>query len=398
MKKNIAFILIFLFLLHSLRNFSNFYFLFVAVFVFLLFALSFYESNDDFGVVILFFSIAAYLYMSFFGLIFSPGDDVNALFRVWAGFPIVLAAFILQSNGIDKFCKALSAIYVLAAFSLIWQYIFGPISWFAEPSERAGGVRFSSLVGSLTAYGSAVGIAFVGSFLYFKGIKKVFFIILIFIGAVLSLQKSSILNIGISFVFLWYLGFIKKRYILLSLSLISVFFIAIMMIAPNEGMLGSAYHLIAGIVYSDSEISNDVTIAQSIIDRLTELPLEALNFHASTLVTGAGYFGGAGVFGYNDVPMAHNGIIEIICIFGYIFGFLINLIMLGYFIFCFKYLIELRTKSSKEIKFLCFSYILWFANNSMTGGGLFQPVMASIFWMILFRMVFVAKNRSLYEV
>lgn len=97
---------------------------------------------------------------------------------------------------------------------------------------------------------------------------------------------------------------------------LSVFFLADF----GAGSLETVHRLIVGLLTSDSSVSQDVPFFESIFDRVTALPLETLSFYGSEiLVLGAGVFG-EGVLGYAQYPMAHNGIVELLCIYGFIFG------------------------------------------------------------------------------
>ncbi|HFF2065219.1 TPA: hypothetical protein ACGBF3_005917, partial [Pseudomonas aeruginosa] len=107
-----------------------------------------------------------------------------------------------------------------------------------------------------------------------------------------------------------------------------------------------------------------------------------------------GVFGGGGVLGYAQYPMAHNGIVELLCIYGFIFGGLAVLLLLLLFVYSVFLLVFRRRKiACTELGFLCSAFIIWFVNYVFSGGGLFHPVGAALFWLVVFRFLYLLRRK-----
>ncbi|WP_416054880.1 hypothetical protein [Pseudomonas aeruginosa] len=148
------------------------------------------------------------------------------------------------------------------------------------------------------------------SFIYLKGWARVVCFLLLCLGAMLSLQKAALANIVIVLFFAYWLKLIKKTYLFFTFLLAGPGFICIFPLQTSGlAVWKPCIDSIVGLLTSDSSVSQDVPFFESIFDRVTALPLETLSFYGSEiLVLGAGVFGGGGVLGYAQYPMAHNGI------------------------------------------------------------------------------------------
>ncbi|WP_179196097.1 hypothetical protein [Pseudomonas aeruginosa] len=396
-QRSVALVLLFVFLFHILRNLSGAYYLVLAGFCGLFFLLFINNWRDikysALGIFVIFFwTYASLVSVLWFDLY---GDYSIGIFRLWASLPLLFVAMVLARDNLKVPMQLISFFFSLAALSFLWQYVFGPIEWFAEASERAGGARFASLVGSLTAYGVMVGVPALASLFYLKGLARVVCFFLLCLGAMLSLQKAALANIVIVLFFAYWLKLIKKTYLFFTFLLaglgLSVFFLADF----GAGSLETVHRLIVGLLTSDSSVSQDVPFFESIFDRVTALPLETLSFYGSEiLVLGAGVFGGGGVLGYAQYPMAHNGIVELLCIYGFIFGGLAVLLLLLLFVYSVFLLVFRRRKTAcTELGFLCSAFIIWFVNYVFSGGGLFHPVGAALFWLVVFRFLYILRRK-----
>ncbi|HBP3767881.1 TPA: hypothetical protein L5Z43_005777, partial [Pseudomonas aeruginosa] len=159
-QRSVALVLLFVFLFHILRNLSGAYYLVLAGFCGLFFLLFINNWRDikysALGIFVIFFwTYASLVSVLWFDLY---GDYSIGIFRLWASLPLLFVAMVLARDNLKVPMQLISFFFSLAALSFLWQYVFGPIEWFAEASERAGGARFASLVGSLTAYGVMVGV------------------------------------------------------------------------------------------------------------------------------------------------------------------------------------------------------------------------------------------------
>lgn len=80
-----------------------------------------------------------------------------ALGRYLVTFPFVIYCFLyLKPNKklIYRIWEYFVYFNILVSFSVIYQIFFGEITFFAKPSFRSGVVRYASLAGSLTAFGT----------------------------------------------------------------------------------------------------------------------------------------------------------------------------------------------------------------------------------------------------
>lgn len=203
----------FVFLFHILRNLSGAYYLVLAGFCGLFFLLFINNWRDikysALGIFVIFFwTYASLVSVLWFDLY---GDYSIGIFRLWASLPLLFVAMVLARDNLKVPMQLISFFFSLAALSFLWQYVFGPIEWFAEASERAGGARFASLVGSLTAYGVMVGVPALASLFYLKGWARVVCFFLLCLGAMLSLQKAALANIVIVLFFAYWLKLIKRH-------------------------------------------------------------------------------------------------------------------------------------------------------------------------------------------
>ncbi|MBN0820672.1 hypothetical protein JTL89_08615, partial [Pseudomonas aeruginosa] len=95
-----------------------------------------------------------------------------------------------------------------------------------------------------------------------------------------------------------------------------------------------------------------------------------------------------------EYPMAHNGIVELLCIYGFIFGGLAVLLLLLLFVYSVFLLVFRRRKTAcTELGFLCSAFIIWFVNYVFSGGGLFHPVGAALFWLVVFRFLYILRRK-----
>jgi hypothetical protein len=243
----------------------------------------------------------------------SPGNLVRLLT------PIVALSILLLADLTEEALRKLSLVYVgivaLAASSMFYQVVSGPIEWFAESSERAGVVRYASLLGSLTIFGTAAPIALLAAAVYVR--RPMAFVAiasLILAGGVMSLQKSAIAGFVVAAPFVLLLIGRGTR-IRLGIAL-GALLLLVVAVVP-EGLLEYA---VVGWQYFASAGAGggtDVGIGQSVIERLTELPRAVVEYHgADRMLLGVGLPGGGGVFGFPDLPMPHNGIVDYVAIGG----------------------------------------------------------------------------------
>lgn len=395
-------VVIFIYWLHLLRNISSLYFLALGgAIVCLVYTIinSRKATHFDRTSVVVFIALCYASLMTIIQQGFYEDPEVG-LFRFWATAPLIFVAMTLATVSIRSNMRWFVGFYLVASFTFPFQYITGPISWFAEASERAGSERFASLIGSLTAYGGVVGVAALAALCFFSPPVSFICLLILIIGGALSLQKAAIANIFLALA----IGFWVNRGLRISMRSASYIFSAALIVFTlsyfvflNNGLasmlIAISFRSIDGILSGDTEMSGDVGFFESVIARVTDLPLEAINFHnATALFFGSGVFGGAGALGYPDFPMAHNGLVELVLIFGAPIGVFFGAYLVYFFVSSLRTVSIGSYKTTLEKRFLVAGYGLLFLNNLFAGGGFFQPISASVFWLVFFRLRFLNKQ------
>ena len=387
---------------HLLRNLSPLYFLVLAGLLFLFFIsiirnLDWIKFDPFFWILLVF-----WIYASIVGFLQEPayGDSGIGLVRFWAGLPLAGAAMILASGPVNIKMRWFVFFYAIAALTFPLQYAIGPVEWFAEASERAGTDRFASLTGSLTSYGVSVGVASLAALCFFSFPVSMALFLVLALGGLLSLQKAALANLAIAMILsVWVRGANVKGVVLrffYGLVLIGVVAVIFYPVFSQQAFVSQLMDIIIriveGVLSSDADLTADVSFFESIYDRLLVLPAEALNYYDwSALLFGAGVFGGAGALGYPDLPMAHNGVVEILLIFGIPIGVVLNLFVVYFLVASSARILDDRRPFDLESRFLLAAIGLFYLNNIFSGGGFFQPISASVFWLAFFRLRFLNK-------
>lgn len=210
-----------------------------------------------------------------------------------------------------------SAITVVAALSIPYQFVTGPVLWFADSSGRAGLIRFASLFGSLTILGIVCGVGIlVCAYSFRSAVVFAFALLCIAMGSILSLSKASLVNVAYALIVMPFVRRTTRRQVLVFLVFLVIGLYAVTALFGTELLsFWSSFRLTD---VSESTPIDDVSLSASIVDRLTALPMLAVNFHGpSSLLLGVGPIGGAGTFGFAEVvPTVHNGLIELLLLGG----------------------------------------------------------------------------------
>ena len=378
-KKSIILFSSFVILFHLLRNVSGFYYIILGIWVLFtgVYILSRLKKNAE----VISFAIFLISYVAAMsGMAGAAEDQIIGIFRLFYLAPFVI--FLFSTNFLEDQIKVfwnIIALFVVgSAISLLFQFYFGPITWFADSSERAGVERFSSLAGSLTVFGSIVGIGIlvvgfcVNNFIVFS-----IAFVLLTAGAMLSLQKMAIANYIIAIFLLFFSKKIKlRKKFELTLILFFIFIFGIYFII-NNGNLEAYTDYVTAIFSKNADNVYDVSIWESIIDRFSELPMAVVDYWGWRLLLGVGVYGGAGGLGYQDYPMAHNLLLEIIAIFGVPIGCVVIYFLWKYTIFAFRAIAQNRTPSTTLSGFV---YILLTFSKLFTGALFYHPAIGLIFW------------------
>ena len=144
--------------------------------------------------------------------------------------------------------------------------------------------------------------------------------------------------------------------------------------------------LYLSLIFSgDSSTVGDVSMMQSIYDRLIELPMILYEYWGfQSLIIGVGVYGGSGGLGYPELPMAHNLFVEILAIF----GFLVGTVLIYYLIkFCALSLKNIVGNCTRRLTLASSVFLTLVLTNTFSGSLFYHPVIGLIFWFALSEIV-----------
>ncbi|VVN15920.1 hypothetical protein PS645_04044 [Pseudomonas fluorescens] len=386
------------YLLHMLRNITELYAVIPLVIsaTCCLFYLSKKIKVDSTGCCALIIFILIYFLPIFYSFLWYPNESYMVSFgRYLYIIPFVFLCIYAISN-IAVFLyllKLYSAFIVLGGFSIFYQIVFGPISWFPDASEREGLVRFSSLAGSLTAYGIFAGLALpIIYFIFENKFIRLFSLFTVLIAMLCTLQKAAIVNIALFLIFLFLSGAVINK-----LKIIG-FVVFILPIAVFTFYYLDVSYVVATVDnilrLKEGSGASDVSFSQSILDRMWLLPSQLYNLHGlEGMIYGVGMVGGSGTLGFPEYPMAHNGVFDLLFI-----GGILNLLAFSAMVFFVLFrLKKLKRYCSpygfplKVLKVSLFVYLLLLVNMIFAGPLHVQPYGGVMFYAIT---VFICLRRE----
>ena len=323
--------------------------------------------------------------------------------------PLLAMIFFINLDKDEDFVGVIKVVlfcFTLGGLSLVYQFLFDPISWFSPSATRGVLVRFSSILGSLTVYGSIIGYFFILIFGPLNLLRNVFFRMFFFsvliVSVAISLQKTALFILVISFFILLIYntrlhGMKMKASHLLSLVLILI--VAPILIVSDpiiQKYISTLLSITSGIdvsLFSSSFVAiNDVntsTISWYEINmRLYKFTSLAYQEYGNYIwFFGIGLKGGAGVMGM-DGYSAHNGFLELLIMGGPLYLLISIYLIVDVQIYLFK---NIRNKLAGTFFLLNIVFIILAI---VTAGALFQPSVCILFWLSL---AYVYKRRSSSE-
>ncbi len=333
---------------------------------------------------ILQFFYATWIWVPIISLFYMP---VNEYVISFSRYLIVFLFFSLLVFGyknislsiIYKFLYIYCIYCVLAACSLFWQIAFGAISFFADASERAGVVRYSTLCGSLTVFGSAGAFA-LAILLFHPKIKmsnlvKSISIAIITIGMAATMQKAAIINLLIVYVF--FLAFKIKNLSIRNVLILIASFLLALIIWENVKDTSLGQYSIKNFQYT---LGNDgVKATTDLKERWESLPVLAIERNGITglnMLIGKGFLTLAGTLGLPKYQMNHNNF----CDYWFSGGILHLIAFLFIYIQMGKCAIinMFQKKLQNENRTIIVVIALLFANMSAGSFSIYQPVCGSI--------------------
>lgn len=370
--------------LHTLRNIFPFFIVLAplcALFSVLLLSLVISFRADGFfsgvgGVLFCLFSAISFfpIFVSFY---YYDEKYIESFARYFYTLPFFWAASTLAvlRYGLDGIFKAYIFLILLGAGSIFYQIFWGAVPWFPDSSERDGFTRYSSILGSLTIFGVAGGLALpVIYFSNFSSFKKTTFICFVVLAMLLSLQKAAVLNVFVFFLFVVYRMCVARKFLYVSSVLL---FVLILLLSTFYFEIPYVSSSINNVLRFRSDVAYaDYSVFQSVYDRFLSLPSVLFDLHgAGAVLTGVGMVGGSGVLGFPEYPMAHNVYVDYLFVGGVLYLFM--------FLFCFFYawrrffvLARMsRRGDSGTYTTAKFVFLLYFINFPFTSGVQYHPVL-----------------------
>ena len=349
----------------------------------------------------------------------SVSNQDNAVFMSYSAIAfsiakmLIMPAFVLYSSHLiinQKQLDRLVFIFVifvcLAAFSLIFQAIFGHMPIFGAPNADRfiGFTPYSSSIGAVTTYATAFSFASIMIMLHFENTNfsiKLIILTILLVGAVASMGKAAIVNIFLVVAILIIFLQSKERIyfsIYLFLALIGTIIISPLFFTSVASLIGNTF----GLEIIDNSIHRGIykPFYERVLDRVTGRNwLQDLNY-VWELMLGWGTLGGGGAFGlmvdtsdYNAVTAGerysmygwekivnttHNQYIDLFQIGGVPLIFVFVLLLITVQVYLFKEYLVKRTSFSRA---LFISNTIFIINGLVFNGIVFQPYLSFIFWM-----------------
>jgi len=391
--------------LHLLRNLIPFYEIIILVLLFATVIFYMYEFNFDSEDMIIWlwlFIILGIIYIiliTFFQKnIYDQYIPIDQIIRgtsriiLMPMIMLILFPAVQDSKIVNGIIIIFISISLASVFSLIYQYYAGPISWFADPGSTRGiNIRYASLHGSLTVSSTSLSIAILCSYFIQKNsVIRFLTISILIIGLILSLQKSSIINVVLIFllIFLFSENKIRTLFFIALGSLITIYLFNLLKEMNSEMFIVS--HLNSILYYTLDPASADSIDTNNLSFRLYGGAINIMNEYGwSSPLTGIGLLGAGASMGI-DGGQAHNTFWDITFMgsFFFLMFFIISIIII------FKRNFSVDNKLSK----LFIASNILFVINCFQGAILFfQPVTSIIFWlsMACSTQVFISRKKLL---
>ena len=289
--------------------------------------------------------------------------------------------------------KVILFCFTLGSASIVFQFFFGEVPWFASSATRGSLVRYSSILGSLTVFGTIVGFQFLLIFSPSEIIKSfvlrsILFLILL-LGVALSLQKTSVFILFISFFILmifnlWINGpRIKLNHLLMGITTLSLLPVLIAIDPTFQNYVSTLLTASTGLDISSfsSSLVEVRNVSESTIStyeiwmRLIGFASVVYEYYGNFIwFIGIGVKGGAGVMGLEGIS-SHNGLADLLVMGGPIY-----LIIFLYIYFFIQKSLYKDLNSSLDATFFV-SNLIFLIIAIPTAGAVFQPSVSILFWL-----------------
>lgn len=322
-------------------------------------------------------------------ILYLPFDEyITALLRYFVPTLFLLFSCLYQNQYtislIRQIMRSMCIFSTLAVLSLLYQILFGKISFFADSSMRNGSIRYSSLMGSLTTFGTCgaicVAMLVFSNNTLFKLNTKTILIILNVLGLCLTLQKAAIINLVVICFMFVLLSRIK-----INISSIVKFFI-----------MAAAMFFVFYIVYNYTPLGEYISTSlnytlgkgndteDDLMSRLWSTPMFVYNKNDMNILSifiGIGFGALSGTMGLLKHPMSHNNYFDLL-----FSGGIINLIIVVFLLLKTITSVLKKGKNSwTNWDRIYISSITLILINMLIGAGTFyHPFMAVLFSIMAF--------------
>ncbi len=399
-KTKIALLIFIALIFHNFYRLSSLYFL-IPLLLYGIYFFDFFKKplvvNRKNKIIILYLIFIVFsVYIIFISFINSDFKNVAiGMSRFFYVIPISMIFY--DTVKTEKFVSKLLFIYVFCsaiacATVPLQAFITGPINWFSPYSFRAGIIRYSSLLGNVSAMGIAGGLSFLVAILlpYRSKVLKFTICSVILISLFMSLQRAAVVNIILSFVFYFLFNDIKLKSKLFGL-VFSLFIISgsvlLLLKFENTKVLTSFFLGSLGIAGAENQIVDYDPITSQIQYRVIGNTLSHFDYLKLTgFVFGIGYKGLGGVLAQPSI-YAHNDFVNLFAVGG--IGYFIFFIVFFYYIVTtlYRYLILSKKLENKDIYknlTIFFAFSILFIINFVGGSGNYlQPNISILFWLIV---------------
>ncbi len=385
----LLYLLSFLVLITSLRNVSSLYYVIVAILIFYFILKNidklFYFKKANL-LFYLFFIFSFFIF--FWSFQFSTIDEIVIAAPRLLLMPLLGFIFICELKKEEDFINIIKLIVIsfsLGALSLIYQLYFGDLSWTTDSMMRGYYVRYASILGSITVFGSVVGYLYI---LIYKdnnfvktNLLKIIMLLIICFALALSLTKSGL---GLLFVaaILILLFSETKKFLKIIISFFS-FILLIFIITQFSDTLNNYINALLKLTFGNEYMLDKSIIVASdsptlsfeqFFKRLTYWISSGFEYYGDDVFFfGVGVKGGAGIMGLTGIS-SHNSYGDLIFMGGPLY----------LIIFIFLYFTVLSSNIKNFHKGLNSTFlllnILYLLNFLFIAGSVYQPAISVLFY------------------
>jgi hypothetical protein len=386
-------IFVILILFTSLRRLTVFYYAPIVLylsFIFITHKYTYLKIDKSFKYFYLYFAYT--IFVIIWSFIY-----MNSFTAPLIGVPRILLMLILcqimywqisSDYDVIQILKIILLCYCIGGLSLWFQAYYGNIPWFAGMAGRGGVIRYSSILGSLTIFGSICGYAYILLFSKIININKIIKLIMFLIivsSTFVSMQKTGLIMLAISVLILFIFNrvFTKNKISMKKLILVILCILCLVALVKTIPTLERYYNANFTITFGQdipfvdsSKVTKDSALtSKSITDRLYGRTFEAMQTYGYLfMIIGIGMMGGGGAMGI-DFGMVHSTIGDILMMGGVLYLIIFFVLYVNVQLFLYRN----RMNSVSSTLFLC--NLLLLVNMLFTSGAIIQPSISIVFWL-----------------